>query len=201
MRRIITAIASVCWVGSTALADPPDPPAHPPTTDLPSPAGDDLQPVPPAPAQVAPPVVTPPVVTISTMPVTRTIDGYWDDRPHTDAWIASGVTAGFVATTLGWWLYESRITYRKRPNAAACVPEYVGGHDIHTCSAAIEGFDEIAIGRQQTWNKVLWSLGAATGASAFITACIWARHHHAARHVIEVAPTTGGAQVSLTSAF
>lgn len=185
-------------VSSTAVAQPAAPDEAPPA---PAAAADESPPPPPAApapaAVVMPPATTPPIVTISTMPVTKTIPGYWDDEPRTTAWIVTASAGAVAAGLLVWHFAYGTITHVDRaPRLPGCDPT----DGSQNCQVVNEQETLAVISKRSMWKNVDLGFGVATGAAALLTAYAWSRHYHASRSIL-VSPTTTGGEVSYSGSF
>src|SRR4051812_907872 len=125
--------AMLVLVSSTAFGQPADPvdPVDPVAPVEPSPD----TPPPAPPTQVVQP---PPIVTISSMPVSTTIPGGWDDKPRPAAWLFAGIAGATFAAAVGWYFYRDRYPHVDKAYDAdmPCQPDYSRGQgDSNNCFA------------------------------------------------------------------
>ena len=173
--------AVVVLVSSTAFAQPADP-------------------VDPVEASTVQP---PPIITISTMPVTKTIPGAWDERPRTTAWVVTGIAGATLVATVGWYFYRDRYTHVDKAYDAdmPCQPDYSRGQgDSNNCFALKSPETARQQHKQDIWSRTELGLGVATGATMLVAAYAWSRHYTPA-HSFLVSPTTNGATASIQGSF
>jgi len=145
----------------------------------------------------------PPIITISTMPVSTTIPGGWDDRPRTAAWLVTGVAGATLAATVGWYFYRDRYTHVDKAlnTDTPCQPDYTRGPgDANNCFALQSPETARQQHKQDIWGRTELGLGIATGATMLVAAYVWSRHYTPA-HSILVSPTQGGAAVGVNGSL
>lgn len=182
--KLVTA-ALVLW-SSTAFARPapdePDPPA----------------------ASDAAPVIKPlPITTISTMPVSTTIPGTWDDRSRSGAWIVTGIAGATAVAAVSWHFLYDRFTHIDKPPpfGIPCQPDYTGGiGDKHNCAAPNVPLTSEQQRKQRIFEAADIGLAIGSGAMLLISAYMWSRHYTPSKTIL-VSPTANGGAVSYSGTF
>ena len=146
-------------------------------------------------------VQPPPIITISTMPVSTTIPGSWDDEPRTAAWIVTGVAGTTLAAAVTLYFMHDRWTHMDDDSETPCQPDRTAGPgDVNDCAAVPVSLADERQRKQALWARTELGLGIATGATMLVAAYAWSRHYTPA-HSFLVSPTTNGATASIQGSF